>query len=81
MQDQLDIMKEIISSFLQDNREGKKKLLEWFLNAVMEEEARIQRSLRDSMNAWMRSEGCSRRGIVYEYSSFMMLGILPPKTI
>ncbi|EQB71635.1 MAG: hypothetical protein AMDU1_APLC00020G0001 [Thermoplasmatales archaeon A-plasma] len=35
-------MKEIIGSFLQDSRDGKKKLVEWFLNSVMEEEARIQ---------------------------------------
>ena len=44
MQDQLEVMKEIISSFLQDSRDGKKKLVEWFLNSVMEEEARIQLS-------------------------------------
>ena len=42
MQDQLDVMKQIISSFLLDSKEGKKKLMEWFLNTVMEEEARIQ---------------------------------------
>ena len=42
MQDQLEIVKEIISSFLKDSREGKKQLVEWFLNSVMEEEARIQ---------------------------------------
>lgn len=44
MQDQLEVMKEIISSFLQDSRDGKKKLVEWFLNSVMEEEARMQLS-------------------------------------
>jgi putative transposase len=44
MQDQLEVMKEVISSFLQDSRGGKKKLVEWFLNSVMEEEARIQLS-------------------------------------
>ena len=42
MQDQLEVMKEIISSFLKDSKEGKKHLVEWFLNSVMEEEARIQ---------------------------------------
>ena len=42
MQDQLNVLKEMISTFLQDNREGKKKLMEWFLNSVMEEEARMQ---------------------------------------
>ena len=42
MQDQLDAMKEIISSFLKDSKDGKKRLVEWFLNSVMEEEARIQ---------------------------------------
>ena len=42
MQGQLEVMKGIISSFLQDSKDGKKKLLEWFLNNVMEEEARIQ---------------------------------------
>ena len=44
MQDQLKTIKEIISSFLMDSKDGKKKLLEWFLNSVMEEEARIQLS-------------------------------------
>jgi putative transposase len=42
MQDQLEVVKEIISSFLQDSKDGKKRLLEWFLNSVMEEEARVQ---------------------------------------
>ena len=32
MQDQLETIKEIISSFLMDSKDGKKKLLEWFLN-------------------------------------------------
>jgi hypothetical protein len=36
MQDQLDVMKEIISSFLLDSKEGKKKLMEGFLNTVTE---------------------------------------------
>jgi hypothetical protein len=36
MQDQLDIVKDIISSFLKDSKEGKKDLVEWFLNSVME---------------------------------------------
>ena len=44
MQDQLDVVKEVISSFLQDSKEGKKRLIEWFLNSVMEEEARVQLS-------------------------------------
>jgi hypothetical protein len=42
MQNQLEVMKEIISSFLQDSRDGKKKLVDWFLNSAMEEEARMQ---------------------------------------
>ncbi len=42
MQDQLEIVKEVISSFLKDSREGKKQLVEWSLNSVMEEETRIQ---------------------------------------
>ena len=44
MQGQLEVMKGIISSFLQDSKDGKKKLLEWFLNNVMEEEARVHLS-------------------------------------
>ena len=36
-------MKGITSSFLQDSRDGKKKLLEWFLNNVMEEESNEDR--------------------------------------
>ena len=42
MQDQLEVVKEIISSFLKDSKDGKKDLMEWFLNSVMEEEARMQ---------------------------------------
>ena len=42
MQDQMEIVKEVISTFLEDRKEGKKQLVEWFLNTVMEEEARIQ---------------------------------------
>ena len=44
MQNQLDVLKEIISIFLKDSKEGKKQLIEWFLNDVMEEEARVQLS-------------------------------------
>ena len=44
MQDQLNVVKEIISIFLKDSKEGKKQLIEWFLNDVMEEEARVQLS-------------------------------------
>ena len=44
MQDQLDVVKEVISIFLKDSKEGKKQLIEWFLNSVMEEEARVQLS-------------------------------------
>ena len=44
MQGQLEVMKGIISSFLQDSKDGKKKLLEWLLNNVMEEEARVHLS-------------------------------------
>ncbi len=42
MQDQLDIVKEVISTYLKHNNEGNIQLVEWFLNSVMEEEARIQ---------------------------------------
>ncbi|MHB1492137.1 MAG: IS256 family transposase [Thermoplasmataceae archaeon] len=42
MQDQLKVVEEIISSFLKDSKEGKKHLVEWFLNNVMEEEAKMQ---------------------------------------
>ena len=44
MQDQLHVVKELIRIFLQDRKEGKKQLIEWFLNDVMEEEARVQLS-------------------------------------
>ncbi len=42
MQYRLDLITEIISSPLHDNKDGKKKLLDWFLNCVMEEDARMQ---------------------------------------
>ncbi len=41
MQNQLDVVKEVISIFLNDSKDGKKKLMEWFLNNVMEEGVRI----------------------------------------
>jgi hypothetical protein len=44
MQGQLEVMKGIISSFLQDSKDGKKKLLEWFLNSNMKEDERMQAS-------------------------------------
>ncbi len=42
MQDQLDAVKEVISIFMRGSKEGKKQLVEWFLNNVMEDEAKIQ---------------------------------------
>ncbi len=42
MQDQLDVVKEVISIFLKDRKEGKRQIIEWFLNDVMDEEARVQ---------------------------------------
>ena len=42
MQDQLVVVKEVISIFLKDRKEGKRQLIEWFLNDVMDEEARVQ---------------------------------------
>lgn len=41
MQNQLNVVKEKISIFLKDTREEKKQLKEWFLNDVMDEEARV----------------------------------------
>lgn len=38
----MEIVKEVINTFLNDRKEGKKQLVEWFLNNVMEEETRIQ---------------------------------------
>jgi transposase-like protein len=42
MQDQLEIVMKVMSSFLKDSKEGKKHLVEWILNSVTEEEAGIQ---------------------------------------
>ncbi len=42
MQYRIEMVKEVINTFLNDRKEGKKQLIEWFLNRVMEEEARIQ---------------------------------------
>ena len=38
MQDQLEMIEEVISLYLRDSKEGKKKLIEWFLNHVMDGE-------------------------------------------
>ena len=37
MQDQLAVMKEVTSIFLKDRKKGKKQLIGWSLNNVMEE--------------------------------------------
>ena len=37
MQYQSIVMEEVISIFLEKGKEGKKQLIEWFLNNVMEE--------------------------------------------
>lgn len=42
MQDQVDTLEELIRTFVNDNREGKKQPVEWFLNNVMDQEAREQ---------------------------------------
>ncbi|MCL4341714.1 MAG: hypothetical protein M1431_06450 [Candidatus Thermoplasmatota archaeon] len=42
MQDQLEAVKEVISIFLKGQKEGKRQLIEWFLNDVMDDEARVQ---------------------------------------
>ncbi len=42
MQDQIEMVKEIINTFLNDRKDGKKQLVDWFLNTVMEEEAMVQ---------------------------------------
>ena len=42
MQDQLNMVEDLIRGFLKDNREGKKQLIEWFLNEVMDREAMDQ---------------------------------------
>ena len=39
---QITIPEEIIHQFFEDNEEGMRRLITYFLNAVMEEEARIQ---------------------------------------
>jgi len=39
---QITIPEEIIHQFLEDNEEGMRRFITYFLNAVMEEEARIQ---------------------------------------
>ena len=44
MQDRLNVVKEIINIFLKDSKEGKRQLIEWFLNDFMDEEARAQLS-------------------------------------
>ena len=42
MQDQSEIVNDIIYTFLQNGKEGKKALMEWFLNTVTDEEAKMQ---------------------------------------
>ena len=42
MQDQIKTAKEVISIFLKGRKEGEKELVEWFLNNVMEEDAKLQ---------------------------------------
>lgn len=42
MQDQVNVMEELIRTFVNDNMEGKRQLVEWFLNNVMDQEAKDQ---------------------------------------
>lgn len=42
MQDQSNMVEDLISAFLKDNREGKKQLIGWFLNSVIYKEAQDQ---------------------------------------
>ncbi len=42
MKEQIEMVKEIINTFLNDRKDGKKQLVDWFLNTVMEEEAMVQ---------------------------------------
>ena len=42
MQDQIKTAKEVISIFPKGRKEGEKELVEWFLNNVMEEDAKLQ---------------------------------------
>ena len=42
MQDQVNVMEELIRTFVNDNMEGKRQLVEWFLNNVMDREAKDQ---------------------------------------
>ena len=42
MQYQSIVMEEVISIFLEKGKEGKKQLIEWFLNRVIGEEAKVQ---------------------------------------
>ena len=68
MQDQLETMKEhaIISSFFEDSKDGMKRLVEWFLNSVVEEEARIQVSEMfqfHALRAIHTTSVCKNRGM------------------
>ncbi|MHB1663098.1 MAG: hypothetical protein ACYCSG_04615 [Thermoplasmataceae archaeon] len=42
----MKVVEEIISSFLKDSKEGKKHIVEWFLNNVMEGEAKMEMAKR-----------------------------------
>jgi len=42
MQEYLHLPGEIILQFLQDNEEGMRQILTWFLNTIMEYEAQLQ---------------------------------------
>jgi transposase-like protein len=42
MQDQVNVLEELIRTFVNDNMEGKRRLVEWFLNNVMDLEAKDQ---------------------------------------
>ena len=42
MQDQVNVLEELIRTFVNGNMEGKRQLVEWFLNNVMDREAKDQ---------------------------------------
>ncbi len=42
MQDQVNVLEELIRTFVNDSIEGKRQVVEWFLKNVMDQEAKDQ---------------------------------------
>ena len=72
MKKQLHLPGEIILQFLQDNEEGIRQILTWFLNTIMEYEAQLQAGARTPSRKAHRN-GYRKRTLKTRYGTLELL--------